>query len=54
MIGRWEALVVEAAGTACGDDDALGPDDVVFPGIEVIEDGTGRLPFAIEEEFHSR
>ena len=54
VIGRWEALVVEAAGTACGDDDALGPDDVVFPGIEVIEDGTGRLPFAIEEEFHSR
>ena len=38
---------MEAPGTARGDDDALGPDDVVFVRIEVVEDGTGRLPDSV-------
>ena len=45
---------MEAAGATGCDDDTLGADDVVFPGIEIVEDGTGRLPFSVEEEFHSR
>ena len=54
VVGRREALIVQAAGTARSDNDALGANYMILLRIKIIEDGTGCLPFPIEEEFHSR
>ena len=54
MIRRRKALIVETPGTTGSEDDAFCSNDVVFPGIEIIQDGTGSPSFPVKQQFDSR
>ena len=45
---------MEASSTAGSQDDAFGPDDVIFLSIEIVQDGTGSLSVPVKEQFDSR
>ena len=54
MIGRHEVLDVKPAGPARGQDHGLGPDDRIFLGFQVEEDGPGARPMLVQDQLDGR